>query len=383
MEKFPKITEHIEALKQKVGIPSCGFIIYKDHEKIYDYFTGYADSDKTKKADDQTLYFMYSCTKPMTITAGMMLWERGLLDLDAPVEKYLPEIADVFLIKDGERVRPKNTMTVRHLFTMTAGFNYDVNSEPIKAAKKASDGKATTREMLRAIIESPLSFEPGERFQYSLCHDVLACVIEVVSGERFADFMKHNIFDPLGMKNSYFHISEEKKSEMAGLYKWDAGKIVEFSKKNGYVFTDEYDCGGAGLITCASDYAIFADAMACGGVAANGYRLLKKETIDLIRKDALSGFIEHPESFSSCVGNGYTYGLGVRMLVDGSFGSKCPIGEFGWDGAAGSCFTADPENEISMVFVQHMLNWPSCETNKVHINLRNVYYETYADEVTE
>ncbi len=380
MENLPKITEHIEELKQKVGIPSCGFVIYKNHEKIYEHFSGYADSEKTKKADEKTLYFMFSCTKPMTVTAGLMLWERGLLDLDAPVEKYLPEMADVFLIKDGERVRPQNKMTVRHLFTMTAGFDYNIGADPIKEAKKASENKATTREMLRAIIASPLSFEPGENFQYSLCHDVLACVIEVVSGERFADFMKHNIFDPLGMKNSFFHISEEKKSEMAGLYKWDKGNILEFSKNNGYILTDEYDCGGAGLISCAEDYVKFADAIACGGVAANGYRLLKRETIELMRKDALAGFAVHPETFASCVGGGYTYGLGVRTLADKSFGSKCPIGEFGWDGAAGACFTADLENGISMFFVQHLFNWPAAETGKVHVNLRNVYYEEYANK---
>lgn len=378
MEKLPKLTEYIDSLNREVGVPSCGLVIYKNHVKIYEHFSGFADSAKTKEADGKTLYFMYSCTKPLTVTAGMMLWERGLLDLDAPVEKYLPEIADVFLIKDGERVKPQKKMTVRHLFTMSAGFDYDLGAEPIKAAIKSSNKTATTREMLRAIIASPIHFEPGEKFQYSLCHDVLACVIEAAGGMRFAEFMKKNIFEPLGMNNTSFHVSDEEKAEhMAGLYKWDEGIIREFSKNNSFIFTKEYDCGGAGLISCTDDYSVFADAMACGGVAQNGYRLLKKETVDMMKTDALTGFVAHPETFSSCVGGGYTYGLGVRVLADKTNGAKAPLGEFGWDGAAGSCFSADTENGIGMIFVQHMFVWPTAEGGDVHVKMRNIFYDEY------
>ena len=174
MARFQKLTEYIEMLHNEKGVPSCGLIVYKDHEKVYEYFTGFADTENTKPANDETLYFMYSCTKPVTVTAGMILWEHGLLDLDAPVEKYLPEFKNVYLLKDGERVKPKNTMTVRHLFTMSAGLDYNLDTDPIKDAIKASNNTISTREMMSAIIASPISFEPGEKFQYSLCHDALA-----------------------------------------------------------------------------------------------------------------------------------------------------------------------------------------------------------------
>ena len=378
MENLPKLTEYIDSLNRDAGVPSCGLVVFKNHEKIYEHFAGYADSEKTKKANGKTLYFMYSCTKPLTVTAGMMLWERGLLDLDAPVEKYLPEFKDVFLVRDGKRVKPQNTMTVRHLFTMSAGFDYSLGAEPIKEAIKKSNYTISTREMMKAIIATPLSFEPGEKFQYSLCHDVLACVIEAVSGIRFSEFMKKNIFEPLGMDSTCFHVSEEAKEvRMAGLYKWNEGIIREFSKNNAFIFSKEYDCGGAGLTSCTDDYAIFADAMACGGIAKNGYRLLKKETVDLMKKDALIGFVNHPETFSTCVGEGYTYGLGVRVLTDKTNGAKAPLGEFGWDGAAGSCFSADTDNGIGMIFVQHMFMWPNAEGGDVHVKMRNIFYDEY------
>ncbi|MBO5023027.1 MAG: beta-lactamase family protein [Clostridia bacterium] len=378
MQKFPKLTEYIDKLHNEVGVPSCGLIVYKNHEKIYEHFIGYEDSEKTKEANGETLYFMFSCTKPMTVTAGLMLWERGLLDIDAPVKKYLPEFKDVFLLKNGERVKPQNTMTVRHLFTMSAGLDYRLDTEPIREAIKSSNNTITTREMMKAIIASPLSFEPGEKFQYSLCHDVLACVIEAVSGKRFSDFMRENIFDPLGMKNTKFRISaEEKEARMANLYKWDEGVIRRFSKNNRYNFSQNYESGGAGLTSCASDYALFADAMACGGVGKNGYRLLKPETIEFMKRDALAEFLAHPETFSTGVGKGYTYGLGVRVLSDKTGGEKAPLGEFGWDGAAGSCFTADTENGIGMIYVQHMFMWPHAEGGDVHVKMRNIFYEEY------
>ena len=221
--------------------------------------------------------------------------------------------------------------------------------------------------MISAFTALPLGFRPGEMFRYSLCHDVLAAVIEAASGKRFADFMRENIFAPLGMENTYFHLPmAEKEKRMAELWKWDGGVMRLFGKANGFELTENYDSGGAGLISCAEDYAVFADAMACGGTAKNGVRLLRPETVKYMAGDRLSGFVAHPESFGSVVGAGYGYGMGVRVLTDKSYGAKAPLGEFGWDGAAGSCFSADLENGIGMVFTEHLFCWPEAQGGKVH-----------------
>ena len=378
MQKFPRLTEYIENLYREKNANSCGIIIDQNHEKIYERFLGYRDDAKTEKTCGKTLYNMYSCTKPVTVTAGMMLVERGIVSLDAPVSAYLPEIREAYVIENGEKIYVGEEMLVRHLFTMSAGFDYGITSGPITELVKKTNGKATTREMISAFTALPLGFRPGERFRYSLCHDVLAAVIEAASGKRFADFMRENIFAPLGMDSTCFHMSmAEKEERMAELRKWDCGKMRLFGKANGFELTENYDSGGAGLISCAEDLAVFADAMACGGIAKNGVRLLSEESVRYMASDRLTGFVSHPESFGSVVGAGYGYGLGLRVLTDKSHGSKAPLGEFGWDGAAGSCFSADPENGISMIFTEHLFCWPEAQGSRVHVDMRNAFYEDF------
>ena len=378
MQDFAKLTEYVENLHREKNANSCGIIIYKNHEKIYEHFCGYRDAACTEKTDGKTLYNMYSCTKPVTVAAGMMLVERGVISLDEPVASYLPELREAYVIENGKKVCVGEKMLVRHLFTMSAGFDYGITGRPITELVKKTSGKATTREMISAFTALPLGFRPGESFRYSLCHDVLAAVIEAASGIRFADFMRENIFAPLGMENTYFHLPmEEKERRMAELWKWDCGTMRLFGKANGFELTENYDSGGAGLISCAEDYAVFADAMACGGIAKNGVRLLSEESVRYMADDRLTGFVAHPESFGSVVGGGYGYGLGVRVLKDRSCGAKSPLGEFGWDGAAGSCFSADPENGIGMIFTEHLFCWPEAQGGKVHVEMRNAFYEDF------
>ena len=378
MNDFPKLTEYIEKLHREKNANSCGIIIYQNHKKIYEHFCGYRDAARTERTDGKTLYNMYSCTKPMTVAAGMMLCERGVLSLDAPVAEYLPEIREAYVIENGEKIYVGEKMLVRHLFTMSAGFDYGITSRPVTELVKKTNGTATTREMISAFTALPLGFRPGEKFRYSLCHDVLAAVMEAASGKRFADFMYENIFAPLGMENTYFHLPmAEKEKRMAELWKWDAGKMRLFGKSNGFELTENYDSGGAGLISCAEDYALFADAMACGGIAKNGVRLLSEESVRYMASDRLAGFVDHPESFGSVVGGGYGYGLGLRVLKDKSFGAKAPLGEFGWDGAAGSCFSADLENSIGIIFTEHLFCWPDAQGGRVHVEMRNAFYEDF------
>ena len=378
MRYLPKLTEYIETLHREKHSPSCGIIIYSNHKKIYENYWGYEDAERTRKTTGKTLYNMYSCTKPVTVAAGMMLWERELLDLDAPVAKYLPEMAKAFVMENGEKIFVGEKMLVRHLFTMSAGFDYSIMSESVKSIVKKTEKKASTREIVAAFADMPLGFVPGERFKYSLCHDVLAAVVEVVSGMRFADFMRENIFEPLGMDNTCFHMSaEEKEKRMALIWKWDGEKLLNFGRNNGYELTDNYDSGGAGIISCAEDYAIFADAMACGGLAKNGYRLLEDETICYMASNGLAGFVKHPESFSSVVGDGYYYGLGVRVREDEEGSEEAYPGEFGWDGAGGCCFTANMRDGVSIVFTEHLFCWPDAQGKLVHVNMRKAFYEDY------
>jgi CubicO group peptidase (beta-lactamase class C family) len=250
---------------------------------------------------------------------------------------------------------------------MTAGLNYDIRASYIKEAVAA--GRTSTLDIVKAIAQTPLGFEPGTRYRYSLCHDVLGGLIEIWSGKKFSEYMKENIFDVLGMKDTFFGLptDEERLSRMAARYNYDSQrKPVRLELKCDYILSPEYECGGAGLVSSAEDYAIFLDALANGGVGKNGGRILSRSSIDLMRTNHLSG-----QAQADFDRKGYGYGLGVRTHIDKTkSGSLSPLGEFGWDGAAGAFSMVDPENELSFVYFQEIHSWDL----RIQTEMRNILY---------
>lgn len=375
MADFTVLKAYMDALHQEKGAPSGDVMVYHKGQLVYRYMTGYADDARTCPVNERTLYNMYSCSKPITVTAAMQLVESGKLELDAPVSRYLPEYADAFVIEDGQRVTVGDTMTVRHLFTMSAGLTYDTVSPSILAEREAHPD-ANTRQMVAAIIREPLAFRPGERFNYSLCHDVLAAVVEVVSGLRYGEYLQKNIFEPLGMTDIGFFPTEEQMSRMADQYYIDENRQVAWLDDKtcgGFRLAGQYESGGAGLFASTEAYGRFVAAMSCGGVAADGTRILRPETVDLIRSEQLSSYV-HTDTFSCIAPPGYGYGLGVRTLVDKSAGAPSSLGEFGWDGAAGSYLLMDPAQQVGIVYTLHVRNWPAL-FGSMHLPLRDAVYE--------
>ena len=371
---FSVVSEYIEkVLREEKGVPGCDLQIMRGHEVLFRYKSGTSDYEGEKPVAGNELYFMYSCTKPITCTAAMQLVERGVLSLDEPVSRWLPAFENAFLVRDGVRVKPECTMTLRHLFTMTAGFDYNREAEPIqKVIKEQPD--ASTLDVVNSFVRSPLQFEPGERFLYSLCHDVLAAVEEAASGMRFSDYLQENIFKPLGMTETGFVVPEDMRGRMAAQFRADGvNKKHAVPQTNEYHLTAAYESGGAGLYSTVSDYSKFCDAMACGGVGINGARILKAETIDLMRSEQLSCYTEN-NAFSCAAGPGYGYGLGVRTLISQAKGQRSSIGEFGWDGAAGAYMMMDPEKELSIFFAMHVLGWPAM-IGYGHAPIRDLTYE--------
>lgn len=371
---FKPVIDYIEnVLCKEKGVPGCDLKIMREHETVLRHSCGFSDYEKKTPVSEKDLYFLYSCTKPMTCTAAMQLFERGELNLDAPVSDYLPEYENVFLIKDGKKVVPKKTMTVRHLFTMSAGLDYDIDKKPIQDVL-LENPQATTLDIVNAFVKSPLDFEPGEKFQYSLCHDVLAAVVESVSGVNFSEYMKENIWSPLGMTDIGFHLSDEDKKRLAAQYIAESQNDVKSAEmKNRFYITPNYESGGAGLYSDVESYSLFADALANGGIGTNGNRIIKSETIDLMRSEQLSKYLMDTR-FGCAAGQGYGYGLGVRTLTDKSGGQRSALGEFGWDGAAGSYVMIDPENKLSIFFAMHVLSWPNL-IGCGHAPIRDLTYE--------
>ena len=201
---FSPVINYIEnTLCKDMGVPGCDIKIMRNHETLLRYSCGTRDYEHTQAVRQNDLYLLFSCTKPITCAAAMRLVEDGVIGLDDPVSKYLPEFENAFLMKDGQQVAPQKTMTIRHLFTMSAGFDYNRGTKPIKDVL-AANPNAGTVDIINALVRSPLQFEPGSKFLYSMCHDVLAAVVEVASGKRFSEYLQETIFEPLGMKETKF-----------------------------------------------------------------------------------------------------------------------------------------------------------------------------------
>lgn len=388
---FTLLKETLDNMQKSRHIPGIDCIVYKEHEEIFRHYAGFSDRENQKPMDGNELYVIYSMTKMLTCTSALQLFEQGKFLLDDPVSKYIKEFEKMKLsdgeldlenakkvasgTSAGETVTEdadsfaKTPITIKHLFTMTAGLNYDLQDPCI--VKAIDDGKKTNSELIQAMGDMVLGFEPGTRFRYSLCHDVLGALIEIWSGKKLGEYMKENIFEPIGMKDTFFGVpTDERKERLAKKYSY-SGKEVPTLGENDCIYnlTDEYESGGAGLVSSASDYITFLDALANGGVAKNGTRILSAESVKLMGTNQLTG--KPLEDFYT-LRQGYGYGLGVRTHIDPeTSGSLSPIGEFGWDGAAGAFSMVDPENKISLAYFQEVMGWDVTIQNE----MRNALYK--------
>lgn len=364
---FEKLTAYLDSLSERYGVPSVDLKIVKNHEEIYRHMTGFSDYKKTVPITANDLYNIYSCSKPVTMVAVMQLVEQGKIDLFDPLEKYLPEYSEMYYATDidfggpnfhwpdsaSNLVKAENKIYIHDLMSMSAGFSYDVEADAIVDIVEQSNGTANTREIVAAMAKMPLMFEPGTHYAYSLSHDVLAAVVEVASGMTFAQYVQKHIFDPLEIQDIFYHIPPEQNHRLVAQYakNMDTGEIKP-DQSMPYRFTPHYDSGGAGLTCTVDAFCKIIDALANGGVGQNGKQILKPESIDTMRKDWLNDI--QKKDFAQSRKYGYSYGLGVRTLVD-TTKAKTPVGEFGWDGAAGAFSLVDPTNHICMYYAQEVL----------------------------
>ena len=292
--------------------------------------------------DGTERYNIYSCSKVITCVCALQLLERGLFSLEDKLSKYLPEFEDMTVVGENGTESAKKDILIRHLFEMTAGFSYNCSSPQLKRAVEETDGRCPTRETMKYLAEEPLLFEPGERWEYSLCHDVLAALVEVLSGEKFEDYVKKNIFDVVGMTHSTFMLPEEELDTLAKQYRFENGHPVDVGKGIvTYKLGREYASGGAGCISTVDDYILFLEAL-------RTYRLLKPETIARMTTDNLTQ--QQKENYWVKF---YGYGLGVRCPI-----TDTGLSDFGWGGAAGAYLAVDIKNKISLYFGSHLLSSP-------------------------
>ena len=383
-EKGKYITMNLDIIKNFCDrmaderTPGCSVRVYLKGRPIYSYDAGVSSLETGKKMQGDEFFWIYSCSKVATVTGALKLVEDGIILINDPVYEYIPEWRDVKVKRpDGTLSTPASPVTIGDLFSMTAGMDYNFGSEAIKRVKAATGGKCPTEEMTREFASEPLWFDPGTKWQYSLCHDVLAGLVGIVSGMPFRDYMRERVFLPLGMEDTYYHANDRILSRMAEQYTFVAdgsgivtdtteaqikgtdaksGHFVNVGKDNPDILGDEYDSGGAGIVTTADDYAKLCGALANGGRNAGGERIISEASIKLMTTNRLSEEIRRRD-FNWWALKGYGYGLGVRVNMDAAVsGSVSPVGEFGWGGAAGASVVCDRESGLGAFFVQHTLN---------------------------
>ena len=341
-------------------IAGCSARIMRNDEVLFEESFGYADIESKLKMSADTIFPIASMSKVITVAGIMQLYEQGLFKLWDPVSKYLPGFRNPKIAKekpDGsyEIVDAKGEVTMRQLFTMTSGVPYgwaDTAAGRIRIEKEKEWMSNPlsfpgTVGYVNLVGQLPLAFEPGERWMYGFSIDVLGAVIEVLTGKSLGEYLKENVFDPLGMTDTGFFVPADKLDRIATLYNINEG--MKPSDRGAPTSKPEFESGGGGMFSTVRDYSRFAQMLLHGGTL-DGVRILGRKTIDLISTDHLTP--EQRRSDNWDTQRGYGYGLGVRVMTNPELaGINGSVGEWGWDGAFGNWFCVDPKENLTCVYL--------------------------------
>ena len=391
-----RITNHFNKYVDNGSLPNISILIKKDNKEILRHTHGYADIEKGISVNRKTVYRIYSMTKPVTGVAIMQLIENGKLRLNDKVSKYIPAFKDTKVINldfQDYVLKPKREITIRDLLTHTSGLTYSWAGEgPVNQIYRkynirpyyfgAVDAElnkfpGNTCQFSAAAASAPLLHNPGEKWSYGINMDILGCVVEVISGMNFAEYLQKNIFDPLELKSIGFSVNERDKDSFTTLYTSGVfsrdGEIVApsglnqaelmFSKdlrpidafdKSPYLTNSSklYD-GGSGLVSNIDDYSKFAEMLLNGGIL-NGVRIISEASVDLMANNHLSDEILKDGSAFGLEGLGFGLTVGTIMNpgVAGTFSAE---GEFFWGGAASTIFWVDRKNNVTATMMTQFM----------------------------
>jgi CubicO group peptidase (beta-lactamase class C family) len=344
--------------------------VLQDNDIIYEDELGFADKEKGVPIKKDTIYRLYSMSKPIMTVAAMILYEKGLLDLFAPVSDYLDGFHNQKVLTDGGLIDVKRPVLIKDLLNMTSGIVYpDMSFEAGKRmdalystiAEECKQGNSVnTIDFCNRIGEQPLEFQPGERWRYGASADILGAVVEVISGMKLSEFLEEKIFSPLGMVDTGFYVPEEKLSRFAVVYEYiEERKQLEpcywtHIGLGDFISPPAFESGGAGLVSTVEDYSRFAMMLANGGIY-DGIRILGSKTVEYISKPQLNAEQSVFLNWESL--NGYNYGNLMRTLIDPVVAaSNGSVGEFGWDGWTGNYFFVDPKEKLIVIYMTQKCN---------------------------
>jgi len=362
-ERLAKIDGLVNEYINKNWLTGAVSIVIKDNQVVQYKGYGYADVATKKPMKNDAIFRIMSQTKAITSVGIMILYEQGKLLLDQPISDFIPEfkhpvVLDKFNDADTTftTIPATSEITIRQLLTHTSGLDYtDIGSSKVAAIYSKNHipsglgyFDADLLERMKALGKLPLSFQPGTKWQYGLNCDLLGCLIEIISGMNLEDFLRKNIFEPLGMKDTYFNVPSSKANRLATVYTEDASnKIIPWSHEFRNIDPDypimkkRYFSGGAGLSSTAFDYAIFMQMLLNGG-RYNGHQILGKRTVEMITSGQLKDGMFGDDNM----------GLGFGITSEKS-AAKGPrnAGSFEWGGYYGTTYWADPKSKLVCLFM--------------------------------
>lgn len=319
---------------------------------------GYRDVEAQAPMTPDTIFRIYSMTKPVTGAALMILYEEGKFKLSDPVGKYIPELADLQVFAgvddDGNMITEPadHSMTIRELMSHTGGLSYGIfaQSGVDTAYVEAGilDANDTNAEFVAKLGQIPLKHQPGSRWEYSVAVDVQGYLVEVLSGQTFGEFLNDRLFEPLGMTDTDFHVPEEKLNRFAQMYVYGPeGQLIpsEMFPTADFTVDMAFESGGGGLVSTANDYMRFSQMLLNGG-ELDGERILAPLTVALMSRDQTPKGMEGPMSGA---GNGTVFGLDFAVIVDPVEAESYSAGEYYWGGAAGTWFWIDPVEDVVFI----------------------------------
>lgn len=368
LRKLARITGWMNAHVRDGHLSGLAVQISRKGRIVFSERAGYADTASGRPVSPDTIWRIYSMTKPVTSLALMMLYEEGAFQLDQPVADFLPAFANPRVWKgDGHALTDTEPatrpVTIHDLLTHQSGIAYgDPQGNALERA--LSDGGLdfdrdleTMTEAIDALSAFPLAFQPGERWFYGLSTDVLGRVIEVISGQTLGNFLKQRVFDPLGMKDTGFSVPLEKAARLATLYDHAEGGFVLSASQDRCAAPVTLESGGGGLVSTMDDYQLFATMLLRRG-AYDGGRLLGRKTFDLMVCNHMGDDLANrgQAHFSETTFEGIGFGLGFSVMLDPArakiVGSP---GEFAWGGMASTAFWVDPVEEMTVILMTQLV----------------------------
>jgi len=400
--RLQHITAHLNGHYIEPGkISGCQVLVARRGEVAYFKSFGLADRERQVPVTDDTLFRIYSMTKPITSVALMMLFERGLFQLNDPVQSIVPEWSGhrVWISGEGadmQTVRPKRPITFGALLCHQSGLTYGGGlpgvgiEHPVDHTYRALqitswDSPDTLSTFLTKLGQVPLCFQPGERFMYSLSTDVCGALVERLSGQRFDRYLQTHIFEPLGMQDTAFYVPEAKRARFAANYQRQRDKslrLIDDPQTSSLLREPSFFSGGGGLVSTSRDYFRFCEMLRRGGELA-GQRILAPRTIELMRKNRLRSATGPSTlremalgTYAESATEGVGFGLGFASTVDPVVAGSLCSGEYYWGGAASTIFWVDPTAELIVIFMTQLMPSRSYDFRG---QLKNLVYSALID----